>query len=178
MASSPIAIGRLVPWIATLPSALPRPGSSPVAIAAAIHAGKNRSVTDSRPTTLPSSAGRRWVPGDWPFICSQPFSPLNGAGLLPGRDVAGLLAQSAADGAGGRLDRDGAVDRHRAGQPSRRYLRVAQADAGAAVGADRDGFLSAPVCGAVKAVHRFLTFPGDQAQGLRSCAAPRARSAT
>ena len=56
ISSSPSAMGRLVPWIATLFSALFRPGtrqpsSSPAAIAAPIHTGRNRSSRDSRATT-------------------------------------------------------------------------------------------------------------------------------
>ena len=62
ISSSPSAIGRLVPWIATRFSALFRPGtsrpsSSPAAIAAPIHTGRNRSSLDSRVITGCCPAG-------------------------------------------------------------------------------------------------------------------------
>ena len=66
----------------------------------------------------PCSAGRR-IAGD---RCS----------------VAGGLAYGAADGAGGWLDGDDAVDDHGPCQPAGRDVRVVGADGGAAVGADGD----------------------------------------
>ena len=55
-------MGRLVPWTATLFSALFRPGtrrpsSSPAAIAAPIHTGRNRSSTGSPAITGCCPAG-------------------------------------------------------------------------------------------------------------------------
>src|SRR5579875_171981 len=63
MSKSPSAIGRLVPWMATLLRASLRPGTarpsnSPATMTAPVHTGKNLSTRESRETT-----GLSWTTG-------------------------------------------------------------------------------------------------------------------
>ena len=98
-----------------------------------------------RPAVPQGSALRR------PRLCARCLAGRRVAGVR--RGVAGCLADAAADGAGGGLDGDDAVDHHGAGEPAGGDVRVVVADGGAAVGADGDGIdVVAERC-AVKAVH-------------------------